>query len=344
MTLRIGLIGAGRMGAALAHHLAYSVEAADFVAIADPDEESRLTMGQRFGVPQVYASHRQLLDESGVDAVVIVTPTSTHVEVVCDAAAAGKHIFVEKPLALTVEGCDEAIAAADANGVRLQVGFMRRFDPAYVAAKEKIDAGLIGSPVMFKSTGRDPWRTSLKYARREASGGLILDMAIHDFDAARWLMDSDVERTYSEGGCLVFPELAEAGDIDNAVVNLKFFNGAIGNVDVSRNAIYGYDIRTEVIGSEGSVMIGDLKGTALLTLTKNSVAHDTIPGFMARFANAYAAELRAFVSAVLEDRDVPISGRDARAATAIGIAATRSFDEQRPVFLSEVERPVPQGG
>jgi predicted dehydrogenase len=161
-------------------------------------------------------------------------------------------------------------------------------------------------------------------------------MAIHDFDAARWLMNSDVERTYSEGGCLVFPELADVGDIDNAVINLKFQSGAVGNVDVSRNAIYGYDIRTEVIASEGSLMIGGLQRTSLLTLTKNNVAHDTIPGFMARFAEAYAAELRDFVAAVQEDREVSVSGRDARAATAIGIAATRSFDEQRAVLLSEI--------
>lgn len=336
MTLRIGLIGAGRMGAALAHHLAYSVEDADFVSIADPNEENSHGMARRFGVPETYPDHAQLLERSDVDAVVIVTPTSTHVDIVCAAAEAGKHIFVEKPLALTIAGCDEAIAAAHAAGVKLQVGFMRRFDPAYVAAKEKIDAGVIGRPVMFKSTGRDPWRTSLKYAQREASGGLILDMAIHDFDAARWLMGSQVQRVYSEGGCLVFPELADVGDIDNAVVNLKFANEAIGNVDVSRNAIYGYDIRSEVIGSEGSVMIGGLQQTAMFTLTKNSVAHDTIPGFMARFANAYAAELRAFVDAVLNDRDAPVTGHDARAATAIGIAATMSFDEGRAVELKEI--------
>ena len=337
MPLRIALIGGGRMGAALAHHLAYTVDAAKFVSIADPNEENLRQLAEKFGVPETYPNHRQLLEESDVDAVVIATPTSTHVEMVCDAAAAGKQIFVEKPLALTVEGCDQATAAAEAQGVKLQVGFMRRFDPAYVAAKEKIDAGVIGNPVMFKSTGRDPWRTSLKYAQREASGGMILDMAIHDFDAARWLMGSEVERTYSEGGCLVFPELAGVGDIDNAVVNLRFRSGAIGNVDVSRNAIYGYDIRTEVIGSEGSLMIGGLQGTALLTMTKNSIAHDTIPGFMARFANAYAAELRDFVNAVVEDREVSVSGRDARAATAIGIAATRSLDEGRVVLLSEVE-------
>ena len=336
MTVRIGLIGAGRMGATLAHHLAFTVQAADFVAIADLNEAGAAELAQRCRVDQIYADYNELLAQPDLDAVVIVTPTSTHVEVVKAAAAAGKHIFTEKPLALTLAGCDEAIAAVNEAGVKMQVGFMRRFDPAYVAAKQKIDEGAIGRPVMFKSTGRDPWRTSLEYARRENSGGIILDMAIHDFDAARWLMGSEVERVYSEGDCLVFPELAEVGDIDNAVVNLKFANGAVGNVDVSRNAIYGYDIRAEVIGSEGSLMLGALQQTAVLTLTRNSVSHDTIPGFMARFAGAYAAELQDFVLAIEAGREPAVTGADARAATAIGVAATRSLDEGRPVSLAEM--------
>lgn len=336
MTVRIGLIGAGRMGTALAHHLALNVAAADFVAIADPNPATAAELAQRCRVEYVYANHNDMLAQADLDAVVVVTPTSTHVEVIKAAAAAGKHIFTEKPLALTLAGCDEAIAAVDRAGVKMQVGFMRRFDPAYVAAKRKIDEGAIGRPVMFKSIGRDPWRTSLEYARRENSGGLILDMAIHDFDAARWLMGSEVERVYSEGDCLVFPELAEVGDIDNAVVNLKFANGAIGNVDVSRNAIYGYDIRTEVIGSEGSLMIGSLQQTAVQLLTRNNVSHDTIPGFMARFAGAYAAELQDFVAAIEAGREPAVGGSDARAATAIGVAATRSLDEGRPVSLMEV--------
>ncbi|MCI0393925.1 MAG: inositol 2-dehydrogenase [Chloroflexi bacterium] len=336
MNVRIALIGAGRMGATLAHHLAFSLEMADFVAIADPNPENATGLAQKLGVAAVYSDYQEMLARSDLDAVVIVTPTNTHVEVIQAAAAAGKHIFTEKPLALTLAGCDEAIAAVEAAGVKMQVGFMRHFDPAYMAAKQKIDEGAIGRPVMFKSTGRDPWRTSLEYARRENSGGLIADMGAHDFDLARWLMGDEVVRVYSEGECLVFPELKEVGDIDNAVVNLKFANEAVGNVDLSRNAIYGYDIRTEIIGSEGSLMVGGLQQTPVLLLKPNNVSHDTIPGFMARFATAYAAELRAFVTAVAEDRPVAVDGRDARAVTAIGVAATRSLDEGRPVWLSEI--------
>ncbi len=336
MTVKVGLIGAGRMGAALAHHLAFSVETADFIAIADTFAENARKLAAQCRVNDVYSDYNEMLAREDIDAVVIVTPTNTHVPIIKAAAAAGKHIFTEKPLALTVAACDEAIAAVAAAGVKMQVAFMRHYDPAYVAAKQKIDEGAIGRPVMFKSVGRDPWRTSLEFARRENSGGLIADMAIHDLDLARWLMGSEVERVYSEGECLVFPELKEVGDIDNAVVNLRFANGAIGNVDVSRNAIYGYDIRTEVIGSEGSLFIGGLQQTPTLLLKKNNISHDTIPGFMERFGEAYAGEIRDFIEAIETGRDVSVSGEDARAATAIAVAATLSLDEGRPVLVSEV--------
>lgn len=336
MTVQVGLIGAGRMGATLAHHLAFGVDTAVFTAISDPNWEAAQAVAQKCGVPHVYADYREMLARDDLDAVVIVTPTNTHVEVIKAAAAAGKHIFTEKPLALTLAGCDEAITAVETAGVKMMVGFMRRFDPSYRAAKEKIDAGLIGRPVMFKAVGRDPGRTSLEYARRENSGGLIADMGIHDFDLARWLMGSEVERVYSEGGCLVFPELAGVGDIDNAVINLKFTSGAVGNVDVSRNAVYGYDIRTEIIGSEGALFIGDLKNTSTVLLTRDGVLHDTMPGFMARFPEAYAAEIADFVAAIESDRPVSITGADARAATAVALAATISLDEERPVLLREL--------
>ncbi len=158
-----------------------------------------------------------------------------------------------------------------------------------------------------------------------------MDMGVHDFDLARWLMGSEVIRVQSEGGCLVYPELKEAGDIDNAMINLKFANGTIGNIDVSRNAVYGYDIRTEVLGSEGGLLIGKLQQTAALVMTRQGVTHDTVPYFMERFGEAYSAEIRDFVSCILDDRSPSVSGLDARRATAIGIAATRSLDEGKPV-------------
>lgn len=336
MSIRVGLIGAGRMGKVFAHTLAFNVPEADLVAVADPDQSTAQEVTARYGIKDYYLDYRQLLERKDIQAVVIATPTSTHVEVVKMAAAAGKEIFCEKPLANTVQGCDEAIAAAQAARVRLMVGFMRRYDSAYVMAKNKIESGEIGSPVMFKGVGRDPKRTSLEFARREMSGGLILDMGIHDFDLARWLMSSEVERVYSEGGCLVYPELRDVGDIDNAVVNLKFASGAVGNVDVSRNAVYGYDIRTEVLGSKGGLMIGKSQLTPVLVMTQNGVTHDTMPYFMERFGDAYAAEIRDFIGCIQDGREPPVTGEDARLATAIGLAATLSLDEGRPVMISEV--------
>ena len=337
MAIRMGLVGAGRMGATFAYHLANSVAEAQLVAIADAHGKTANEVAARFGVECIYNDYRQLLELSDIDAVVIASPTNSHPEIIRDAATAGKHIFCEKPLGLSLKECDSAIAAVKAAGVKLQLGFMRRFDAGYVAAKKKIEEGAIGKPVMFKSTGRDPKRTSLEFARRENSGGLIADMAAHDFDLARWLMGSEVERVHSEGGCLVFPELKEVGDIDNAVVNLKFANGAIGNVDVSRNAVYGYDIRTEVLGSDGGIMISKIRQTPILIMNRDGVTHDTIPYFMERFADAYAAEIRDFVACIVEDRQPAVTGQDGRLAAAIGIAATLSFDEGRPVMVQEVE-------
>jgi inositol 2-dehydrogenase len=336
MRLRIGLIGAGRMGQVFAHHLAYSVPEADLVAVSDIDHALAQETAARFGVQAYYSNSNDMLARQDIDAVVIATPTHTHPEVIIAAAQAGKHIFSEKPLALTLEACETANTAVEAAGVKLQLGFMRRYDPGYVMAKKQIDAGVIGKPVMFKSVGRDPKRTTLEFARRENSGGLIADMGVHDFDLARWLMGSEIERVSTEGGCLVYPELKEVNDIDNAVINLKFENGAIGNIDVSRNAVYGYDIRTEILGSEGGLMIGKLQETPVLVMTRAGISHDTVPYFMQRFGEAYAAEIREFVRCIVEDLQPGVGGMDGWAATAIGIAATISLDEGRPVYLSEL--------
>ena len=333
MKVRIGLIGAGRMGKVFAHTLAFTVSEVELLAVADVNPQASQEAAARYGAKYHYTDYRALLRRDDIDAVVIATPTATHAEVIQAAAAASKHIFSEKPLAQTLEACDLAIAAVEKAGVKLQIGFMRRLDPAYVMAKQRIDAGEIGTPVMFRSTSRDPKRTSLEFARRENSGGLIMDMGVHDFDLARWLMGSEVVRVHSEGGCLVYPELKEVGDIDNAMINLKFANEALGNIDISRNAVYGYDIRTEVLGSEGGLLIGKLQQTVTLVMTRQGVTYDTVPYFMERFGEAYATEIRDFVACILEDRSPSVTGQDARHATAIGIAATRSLDEGHPVDI-----------
>jgi scyllo-inositol 2-dehydrogenase (NAD+) len=336
MKIRIGLIGAGRMGKVFANTLAYTVSEVELTAVADPDERTLTAVKEQYSIPESYLDYRQLLDNKKIDAVVISTPTNTHSRIVKDAALSGKHIFSEKPLSQNIAECDDAIQVVKKAGVKLQLGFMRRFDPPYTQAKKKILEGVIGKPVMFKGVSRDPKRTSLEFARRENSGGLIVDMGVHDFDLARWLMDSEVERVSSEGTCMAFPELKEVGDIDNVVVNLRFQNGAVGNIDMSRNAVYGYDIRTEILGTEGSIWIGYLQQTAMLILNRQGVTHDTVPYFMERFGLAYAEEIRAFVRHITDGTEPTVTGEDARAASAIGIAATLSLDEERPVEVKEV--------
>lgn len=334
--IRMGLIGTGRMGKVFAHTLAFGVAEVDLVALADSNPKTSEEVAARFGVECYYTDYHQLLKHEDIDAVVITTPTATHVQVIKDAALAGKHIFCEKPLGQTLEACDEAIAAVKYAGVKLQLGFMRRFDTAYALAKKKIDEGAIGQPVVFHAISRDVSRTSLEFARRSNSGGMIMDMGVHDFDGARWLMGSEVTRVQTEGDCLVYPELKDVGDIDNAVINLRFANDAVGNIALSRNATFGYDVRTEVLGSEGVLQIGSLQQTPTLVMTRQGITHDTIPGFMERFGDAYAAEIRAFVACILEDREPSVTGEDARKVTAIGMAATLSLDEFRPVLVSEV--------
>jgi inositol 2-dehydrogenase len=334
--IRFGLIGAGRIGQVYGQILTGGGSDAELVVIADARPEAAQETAARYGIRAWSGEYRAVLDHPDVDAVVIATPTSTHVEVVKAAAAAGKQVFCEKPLALTVAGCDEAISATDSAGVTLMVGFMRRFDLAYQSTKQNIVEGGIGVPVMYKGIGRDPRRTTLEFARRASSGGLLMDMGIHDYDLARWLMGDEIVRVSVEGGCLVYPELAEVGDIDNAVVNLRFANGAIGNVDLSRNAVYGHDIRTEVLGSAGGVRVGRGTQTDALWMTEGGVAHDLMQHPGHRFAAAFTAEIRAFVRSIREGTPPPVTGADARAATAVGEAAVRSLDEGRPVMVSEV--------
>lgn len=337
MGIKVGLIGAGRMGKVYANTLAFAVSEVDLVAVADPNPETVNEVASHYHITRRFGDYHDLLAQKDIEAVVIASPTGSHAEVVTAAAHAGKQIFCEKPLSQDLKACDAAIAAVKQAGVKLQMGFMRRYDPPYTAAKQKILEGVIGTPVMFKAASRDPKRTSLEFAKRENSGGMIMDMGVHDFDLARWLMGSEVRRVHTEGACLAFPELKEVGDIDNAVINLHFANDAVGNIDISRNAVYGYDIRTEVMGTDGSLWIGYLQQTPTLVLNRAGVTHDTVPYFMERFATAYAEEVRIFVNHILNNTAPDVTGEDARAATAIGIAATLSLDEERPVLLSEIE-------
>jgi predicted dehydrogenase len=214
----------------------------------------------------------------------------------------------------------------------LQMGFMRRFDTGYAGAKKRIEAGIIGTPIVFKSSSRDPHRPSLEYANPASSGGMIVDMGIHDFDLARFFM-GEVSTVTAVGGTLAYPELAEVGDIDNAVVTLTFASGCIGIVDLSRSGIYGYDIFGEILGTTGTLRIGYLRETPLFVMTKNQVAHDTVPFFMERFRDAYTVQLQNFVDNLRNDREPPVTIDDGIGALRIALAATRAQASGLPVSL-----------
>ena len=224
------------------------------------------------------------------------------------------------------------LRVVEQTGVFFQMGFMRRFDKGYVAAKSKIDEGLIGTPVVFKSSSRDPYRPSLEYLDPAHSGGLFIDCGIHDLDLARWYM-GEIASVYSIGGTLAYPEMKGIGDIDNAVTSLYFTSGALGVVDLSRNGVYGYDIRTEILGTEGTLKIGYLRETPILVMTKDGITHDTVPYFTERFEQAYITQLQDFVENVLQGKPPAVSCADGVAALQASAAATLSFKENRPVKI-----------
>jgi scyllo-inositol 2-dehydrogenase (NAD+) len=290
--LKMGVIGLGRMGHLYAQTLMTQVPGVQLHAVAEMDEQLRTSAAREFNVLHAFANVQQLLSLPELQAVVIATPTQTHAELVIAAARMGKAIFCEKPLALTLAETHAVLDVIAQTNVPLQVGFMRRFDAAYTRAKALIDAGKIGQPITFKSIGRDPFCPRPEYADPAKSGGLIIDMAIHDFDLARWLMASEVERVGAEGTLMVCEQVRQVGDIDNAVINLRFVNGALGNVEVSRNAFYGYDIRTEVLGSEGALMIGTHQHTPVVLLTRDGAQHDTVPYLIERFGDAYRTQIQ----------------------------------------------------
>src|SRR6266699_2342578 len=322
--LKMGVIGLGRMGQLYARLLATRVAGAHLYAVAEVDEQALARIVNEFAAPRTFVDAHELMALPELDAVVIATPTNTHRDLVIAAAGASKAIFCEKPLALTLEGTHAALTAVERAHVPLQVGFMRRFDAGYRRAKSLIESGQIGYPVTFKALSRDPFCPRLEYAHPAQSGGLIVDMAIHDFDLARWLMGSEVERVAAEGTTLVCKNLESVGDIDNALINLRFVNGALGNVEVSRNAFYGYDIRTEILGSEGAVMIGVHQHTPVMLFTRAGAQHDVTPYLMERFGDAYGAQLQHFVDCLNSDQSPSVGATDALAACEIGIAATRA--------------------
>jgi len=333
----VGLIGAGRIGRLHARHLAFHIPEAELVAVADVVLEAAQQCAAEFGVPRATQDPRAVLEDPEVDAVVICSSTDTHTQFIEAAAAAGKHIFCEKPIDVDLSRIDRALAAVERAGVKLQVGFNRRFDPSFRRAREVVASGRIGQPHLLRITSRDPEPPPIEYIRR--SGGIFLDMTIHDFDMARYLIGSEVDEIYAVGGVMVDPAIGEAGDIDTAVVVLRFKNGVVGTIDNSRRAVYGYDQRVEVFGSEGVVTVGN-RAPDTVTIGDVEGVHGPRPlyFFVERYMDAYVAEMKGFIHSILEDTDPPVTGLDGRAPVVMAYAAQKSLEEGRPVRLQEVDR------
>lgn len=334
MTLKVGILGAGRIGRVHADTLVTRVPSAEVVAIADIFEASAKSAAEDFHIPDYSTDPSELIGSSDIDAIVICSSTDTHTKFIIEAAQAGKQIFCEKPIAHDLAEIDKALKVVEDNGVKLQIGFNRRFDTNHMRLKQAIESGEIGEPHMLSIISRDPAPPPIEYIK--VSGGLMMDMMIHDFDMCRYLLGEVVEM-YAMADVKVDPAIGEAGDIDTAKVMLKFENGVIGTIENSRQAVYGYDQRVEVFGSGGNATTGNWYANQVTISNANSVHRDLpMNFFMDRYIDSYANEMIAFVDAIMNDKPVPVVGNDGRVPVVMAKAGMLSVKENRPVKLSEI--------
>jgi len=334
--INVGIIGTGRIGRLHAENLMYRLPKAELLAVSDIYVEAAQEVAARLRVAAAYEEHRRILEDERIDAVLICSSTDTHAQIIEDAAGAGKQIFCEKPIALDLAKIDRALAAVEQAGVKLMVGFNRRFDPNFRRVHDVVAAGDVGEPHLLRITSRDPAPPPLAYVK--VSGGIFLDMTIHDFDMARFLVGSEVEQVYAAGNVLVDPKIGEAGDIDTTLITLHFANGVLGAIDNSRQAVYGYDQRVEVFGS-GGVVSADNAYPNTVAIGDAQRVHRDLPlnFFIERYTESYVAEIQAFVDCVVNDTPPPVTGLDGRIPVVMGYAAQKSYQEGRPVRLSEVD-------
>ena len=334
--INFGIIGAGRIGNVHAESLVYRIPAANLVAISDIFIDSAKQTAEEFNIHSVSADHRPIMENPEIDAVVICSSTDTHTQFIIEAAEAGKHIFCEKPIAFELAEIDKALAAVEQAGVKLQIGFNRRFDANFRHLHETVKTGTIGDPHMVHVFSRDPAPPPIEYVKR--SGGIFVDMTIHDFDMVRYLVGSEVEELYAVGGVMVDPAIGEAGDIDTCIVTLRFENGIIGTIDNSRQAVYGYDQRAEVFGAKGSVVATNNTSSNTVTSTAEGIdSPKPLYFFLERYMDSYVEEMRAFIEAIQNDTEPLVTGLDGRIPVVMGLAAWKSYHENRPVKLSEVD-------
>jgi myo-inositol 2-dehydrogenase/D-chiro-inositol 1-dehydrogenase len=331
--LRIAVIGVGRIGSMHAELLARRIPGATVACVADAHEETAQAVGAELGVP-VRSVEDALLPD--VDAVAICSSTDTHADLIVAAARAGKAIFCEKPVSLDLAELDRALREVEAAGVPFQIGFNRRFDPAHQAVHDAVAAGAVGEPQIVRISSRDPAPPPLAYV--EVSGGIFLDMTIHDFDMARYIADSEVVEVFAHGAVQIDQGFADAGDVDTALVTLVHENGCLTAIDNSRQAVYGYDQRVEVFGSAGMAASENPLAHTAVVRTAAGTRAPTLPFFyLERYIPSYIGAWHAFVRCVESGATPPVTVADARAPLVIGLAAWRSLREHRPVAVAEVE-------
>ena len=339
--LRFGVIGAGRIGKLHAQNLTTQIPGVEVAAIADVDLKAAHTLAEQLHIPVAVEDYHALLSDRSIDAVAVCSSTDTHAKIIAEAAQARKHIFCEKPIALDLENIDAALQAVKKSGVKLQIGFNRRFDPNFRKIRSLVAEGKIGTPHIIRITSRDPAPPPISYIK--VSGGMFLDMTIHDFDMARYLIGSEVEEVCTAAAVMIDPAIGEAGDVDTAIITLRFTNGAMGTIDNSRKAVYGYDQRVEVFGSNGMILAQNNTSDQDVYFNADGI-HSARPlyFFLERYRQSYIAEMTEFVQSIREDTSPPVTGLDGRIPVVIGMAAKKSYLEHRPVRLSEITASVLQ--
>lgn len=332
--ITVGIVGAGRIGKLHAENIISYFPDVKLKSIADVYMDKSEEWAKNVGIENTYTDYHKIIDDPEIDAVLIFSSTNTHAEIAIAAAKAHKDIFCEKPIDPNPDRIREVLKAVDGAGVKFQVGFNRRFDHNFRAVRDMVQAGKIGDPHIIKVTSRDPNPPSIDYVK--VSGGLFMDMMIHDFDMVRYLSGSEVTEVFATGAVLVDPEIGKAGDIDTAIVSLKFANGAIGEIDNSRRAAYGYDQRVEVFGSKGCITVSnDTDSSAVLSTSEAVTSEKPKFFFLERYKDAYISELREFFEAIKNNTQPPVVGIDGLKPVLIALAAKKSLEEGRPVKVEE---------
>jgi scyllo-inositol 2-dehydrogenase (NAD+) len=333
--LGIAVVGVGEMGRRHAENLRHLVPGARLIAVADVAAARAKQVADELEIENHYNDYQEMLQRKDIDAVLIATPDKFHAEAVRVAANAGKDILCEKPLATSLSDARAALKEVEKKGVRLQIGFMRRYDPAYAAAKKRIEAGEIGTPVIFKSVGRDKDEPPIAAYASNVNGMVFYNNTIHDFDLARWLMHDEVTDVHAYTTVTIRPEVAQYNDVVASVVNLKFAQGAIGNVESYVQAVYGYDVRTEIVGSKGSLFVGSLHQAPVTFLAAAGANRPLADHFLSRFADAYLAQVRDFVQTILTGRSPKVTGIDGLKALEIAVAAENSHLHAKSIGLTQ---------